>query len=206
MGKTLRTGCKLCRREGVSLCGREKCAVKRRPYPPGVHGPLTKRGGPRLSGYGKQLREKQKAKRLYNLMERQFRRYFEMARGKRGNTATFLVQILERRLDNVVYRLGFAKTRRQARQMVSHGFFTVNGTPVNIPSHLVRVGDDIRIKETKINTELVKGLAERLTHAEPARWLHLDVSSSFGKVVALPEGEDLETVFDPTMIVELYSR
>ncbi len=194
----------MCRREGVSLCGREKCAVKRRPYPPGVHGPTARTS--RLSGYGKQLREKQKAKRLYNIMERQFRNYFEMARRKRGNTATFLVQILERRLDNVVYRLGFAVTRRQARQMVSHGFVTVNGKTLNIPSALVSVGDEIAIHATKTEKTLVKNMSERLSGAQPPTWLHLDAAAQTGKVVSAAEGEDLETVFDPTLIVELYSR
>lgn len=194
----------MCRREGVSLCGREKCALKRRPYPPGVHGPTARTG--RLSGYGKQLREKQKAKRLYNIMERQFRRYFEMARGKRGNTATFLVQILERRLDNVVYRLGFATTRRQARQMVSHGFVTLNGKMVNIPSCLVSASDEIAFKETKSRKTIVKNLSERLQSVQPPKWLHLDAAAQKGKVIGVPENEDLETVFDPTLIVELYSR
>ncbi len=198
------SSCKMCRREGVSLCGREKCAVKRRPYVPGVHGPTARQA--RLSGYGKQLREKQKAKRLYNIMERQFRRYFEMARGKKGNTATFLVQILEMRLDNVVYRLGFATTRRQARQLVSHGFITVNGTSVNIASSTVRIGDIIGIKETKTQKGIVKSLSERLSSAQTPKWLHMDAANLSGKGVSLPEGEDLETVFDPTLIVELYSR
>src|SRR3990167_5315518 len=140
MGVSLKTTCKLCRREGVSLCGRENCAFKRRPFPPGAHGPDQSKRKPRLSSYGTQLREKQKAKRLYNVLERQFRKYFEAASRKKGNTATYLVQLLETRLDNVVYRLGFALTRRQARQMVSHGFMTVNGENVNIPSYQVRPG------------------------------------------------------------------
>jgi small subunit ribosomal protein S4 len=194
----------MCRREGVSLCGREKCAVKRRPYPPGVHGPDARQG--RLSGYGKQLREKQKAKRLYNIMERQFRRYFEMARRKKGNTSTFLVQILELRLDNAVYRLGFAATRRQARQLVSHGFFTVNNKTVNVPSFAVKIGDVIGVKENKGQKVIMKDVSERLAKAQPPKWLALDAAARTGKVVSLPEGEDLETVFDPTLIVELYSR
>lgn len=206
MGKTLKTTCKMCRREGVSLCGKEKCALKRRQAPPGVHGPAQAMRRPRLSSYGIQLREKQKAKRLYNVMERQFRRYFEAATQKKGNTADFLVQILERRLDNVVYRLGFAKTRRQARQMVGHGFITVNGELVDIPSYTVRVGEVIGIKESKKSKGLLNGMQERLQKTAAPRWLSLDVATFTGKVTSLPEGEDLKSVFDPTLIVEFYSR
>ncbi len=206
MGKTLKTTCKMCRREGVSLCGKEKCALKRRAYPPGVHGPAQAMKKPRLSSYGLQLREKQKAKRLYNVMERQFSRYFEMASQKKGNTADFLIQVLERRLDNVVYRLGIGKTRRQARQMVNHCFVTVNGESVNIPSFSVKVGDVIGIKENKKTKGLLTGMSERLKSVDAPRWLSLDSAIISGKVTSLPEGEDLKTVFDPTLIVEFYSR
>jgi len=204
MGKTLKTTCKMCRREGVSLCGREKCALKRRPYPPGQHGPLQK--NPKLSSYGLQLREKQKAKRLYNIMERQFRRYYEEARGKKGNTSDNLISILELRLDNAVYRLGFAKTRRQARQMVNHCFFTVNGKSVNIPSYAVRVGEEIAIKANKLKKKMVENLTEQMSKNEAPKWLHATPADLKGKIVSLPEGEDLKSVFDPTLIVELYSR
>ncbi len=196
----------MCRREQVSLCGKEKCAFKRRSAPPGVHGPAQSMKRPRLSSYGIQLREKQKAKRLYNVMERQFRRYFESATTKEGNTADFLVQILETRLDNVVYRLGFAKTRRQARQMVGHGFITINGKLVDIPSYTVRVGEIITIKESKKQKGLMTGLSERLAKTQAPRWLSLDAGVISGKVTSLPEGEDLKSVFDPTLIVEFYSR
>lgn len=196
----------MCRREGVTLCGKEKCALKRRSAPPGVHGPAQALRRPRLSSYGVQLREKQKAKRLYNVMERQFRRYFEAASLKKGNTADFLVQTLERRLDNVVFRLGFAKTRRQARQMVNHGFITVNGVDVNIPSFTVRVDEVIGFKESKKTKGLLNGLQERLQKTEAPRWLSLDAAMFTGKVTSLPEGEDLKSVFDPTLIVEFYSR
>ena len=125
----------MCRREGVSLCGKEKCALKRRPTPPGVHGQTSQRA--RLSTYGKQLREKQKAKRLYLIMERQFRKYFEHATKMKGDTGMLLTRLLEERLDNVVYRLGMAKTRRQARQMVGHGFIEVNGKKGYIPSYQI---------------------------------------------------------------------
>jgi small subunit ribosomal protein S4 len=190
----------------VSLCGRENCAVKRRPFPPGVHGPAQMKRRPRLSSYGTQLREKQKAKRLYNVMERQFRRYFENASKKKGNTATYLIQLLETRLDNVVYRLGLALTRRQARQMVSHGFFTVNGKPVNIPSYQLRPGNIVAVKESKRTKGLLGNIQERLAKTEAPKWLSLEAANLTGKVVALPEGEDLRQVFDPTLIVEFYSR
>ena len=206
MGISLNSSCKLCRREGVSLCGKEKCAFKRRPFPPGVHGPQYAKRKPRLSSYGLQLREKQKAKRLYNIMERQFVKYVSDALRKKGNTATYLVQLLETRLDNVVYRLGFASTRRQARQMVSHGFFMVNDAFVNIPSYQVRPGDAIKIKATKSAKGLVKNLSERLSKQQTPAWLSLDASAMSGKVTSIPEGEDLRQVFDPTLIVEFYSR
>lgn len=194
----------MCRREGVSLCGREKCALKRRSSLPGQHGPTQK--SPKLSGYGLQLREKQKAKRLYNIMERQFRRYFDLARSKTGNTSEHLIRSLELRLDNTVYRLGFAKTRRQARQMVNHGFFTVNKKPVDIPSFAVKIGDEIAIKDTKVNKKMTEGVREVMARAAAPKWLHATPADLKGKVVSLPEGEDLQTVFDPTLIVELYSR
>jgi len=129
-----------------------------------------------------------------------------MARAKKGNTANMLVQVLEQRLDNVIYRLGFGMTRRQARQMVNHGFFAVNGKKVDIPSFQVRIGDEISIQESKRERPMVKEVEQRLTKAQPAKWLHLDAQNLKGKVVSIPEGEDLQTVFDPTLIVELYSR
>lgn len=198
--------CKLCRREGVTLCGRENCAFKRRAYPPGVHGPKQARRRPRLSSFGIQLREKQKAKRLYNVMERQFRRYFEEASRGKKNTAEELIRLLELRLDNVIYRLGFAKTRRQARQMVGHGFFEVNGHSVDIPSYRVRVGDVITVKANKAESPLVTEAVERLKKQELPAWLSLDSGAPSGKVTGEPEGEDLRQIFDPTLIVEFYSR
>lgn len=199
--------CKMCRREGVSLCGREKCAFKRRPFAPGVHGAAVARGRSRVSSFGLQLREKQKAKRLYGIMEKQFRNYFEHAKTKKGNTSDFLVQMLEQRLDNVVYRLGIAATRRQARQMVTHGLMSVNGKAVNIPSYQVRVGDIVTFKDTKKDKGIAKQASDRLgKKAETPRWLNLDVAALSGKVTAVPEGEDLRQVFDPRLIVEFYSR
>ncbi|MEK7665485.1 MAG: 30S ribosomal protein S4 [Patescibacteria group bacterium] len=204
MGKTLKTTCKMCRREGVSLCGKEKCALKRRPTTPGVHGPTSQRA--RLSTYALQLREKQKAKRLYLIMERQFRNYFAHATKMKGDTGHLLIRLLETRLDNVLYRLGFATTRRQARQMVGHGFVDVNGKKVDIPSFHVRVGDVIKIRESKKKKGLINGLAERVQQKDTLSWLTVDAESLSGKVTGIPEGEDLKTVFDPKLIVEFYSR
>lgn len=194
----------MCRREGVSLCGKEKCAFKRRPFPPGVHGPTA--GRSRLSGYGIQLREKQKAKRLYNIMETQFRNYFVHATKMKGDTGIFMLQLLETRLDNVVYRLGFAKTRRQARQMVSHGFIEVNGKKLDIPSYQARVGDVVGIREIKQKKGLLNDFSERMQHVQPPSWLTVEGKAFSGKVISSPEGEDLKTVFDPKLIVEFYSR
>ncbi|MBU0646600.1 30S ribosomal protein S4 [Patescibacteria group bacterium] len=206
MSIPVKSTCKHCRREGVSLCGRENCAFKKRGYPPGVHGPKNIKRKPRLSSYGLQLREKQKAKRLYNIQEKQFRRYFEMANRSQANTAERLVQLLETRLDNTVHRLGIAKTRRQARQMVSHGFIQINGKTVDIPSYQVSIGEVITIKPNKQGSVLIKNLTERLAKVETPKWLHLDASTITGKVTGKPEGEDLRQVFDPTLTVEFYSR
>ncbi len=195
--------CKMCRREGVSLCGREKCAVKRRSFTPGQHGPGRR---PRLTPYGQQLREKQKAKRFYNVMERQFRNYFAKANSMKGNTGELLVRMLEIRLDNVVYRLGFASTRRQARQMVNHAMFEVNGQKVDIPSYQVKIGDTINIRANKVDKKVFEGLQERLAKLEAPSWLHMDAKALSGKVTSLPEGEDLKQVFDTKLIVEFYSR
>lgn len=203
MGKMKDTSCKLCRREGVSLCGREKCAAKRRPFAPGVHGPGRRS---RLSAYGQQLREKQKAKRLYGILERQFGNYFNKASRQSGNTGDLLVRLLEERLDNVIYRLGFASTRRQARQMVSHAFFEVNGQKVNVPSYQVRVGDEITVRESKANKKMFENISERLAKHEAPGWLHLDAAKLTGKMTSHPEGEDLKQIFDPKLIVEFYSR
>jgi len=203
MGRTMKPTCKMCRREGVSLCGREKCAVKRRSFTPGQHGPGRR---PRLTAYGQQLREKQKAKRLYNVMEKQFSNYFAKANSMKGNTGEILVRMLETRLDNVVYRLGFAKTRRQARQMVGHALLEVNGVKVDIPSYQVKTGDEITIRANKVDKKVFEGLKERLAKQEAPSWLHMDAGSLKGKVTSLPDGEDLKQVFDTKLIVEFYSR
>ena len=206
MSSKMKITCKKCRREGVILCGRDNCALKRRAYPPGVHGPKQARRRPRLSSFGLQLREKQKAKLFYNVLERQFRRYFEKASSKKGNTAETLVRLLEERFDNVVYRLGFAKTRRQARQMISHRFFNVNGKTVDIPSYHVQIGDEITIRDSKKAKMLFKENEELTKRHETPKWLNMDVKTMTGKMTSTPEEEDLRQVFDPTLIVEFYSR
>lgn len=204
MGKNLRPLGKLSRREGVPLSTSTSIlkVMQRRPYAPGVHGSPTGRP-PKVSVYGQQLREKQKAKRLYGILEKQFRNYFTRATAMEGNTGEQLSRLLETRLDNVVFRLGFAKTRPQARQMVSHRMFKINGEMVNIPSYHVRVGDVIEIRDNKQAKKVFSDLAERIkTHRVPG-WLHLEEMK--GKVVSAPAGEDLKEAFDPKLIVEFYS-
>ncbi len=211
MAKTSKKMGKMSRREGVALTAGTKVmkVMQRRPYAPGVHGAPSGAGGRRRrrqSVYGQQLREKQKAKRLYGVMERQFRNYFSKATRMQGNTAENLARLLETRLDNVVYRLGFAKTRPQARQMVSHALFTVNGKKVNIASYQVRVDDVITVRDNKREKKVFEDLDERLGSYTVPGWLHTDGPARSGKVVSLPEGEDLKEVYDPTLIVEFYSR
>lgn len=195
---------KLSRRLGIAL-GKEHY-TRRRPYPPGIHGPKHARRRPRMSAYGEQLLEKQKAKAIYGILERQFRRYFEKAARHTDNTAEVLVRQLEMRLDNVIYRLGFAKTRRHARQVVNHGFILVNGKRVNIPSYQISVGDEISIKESKRETKLAKEMSEYMKLNQLPKWLSRDEAAVTGKVTSVPAGEDLDQPFDPTYIVEFYSR
>lgn len=208
MGKTLKKVGKMSRREGVALSTGEKVlkVMQKRAYAPGQHGFGQQRRRPRMSVYGTQLREKQKAKRLYGVLEKQFRNYFAKASSQPGNTPENLSRLLEMRLDNVVFRLGLAKTRPQARQMVSHALFTVNGQKVNIPSYQVRVDEVIAIRANKVNKGVFSDLDERLKNHNVPGWLHFDASSKEGKIVSLPEGEDLKEVYDPTLIVEFYSR
>lgn len=205
MGKTLKPLGKMSRREGVALSNGASVlkVMQRRAYVPGVHG---KAGGfaAKLSVYGTQLREKQKAKRLYGIMERQFRNYFKKAASMTGNTGEHLARLLETRLDNTVYRLGFAKTRPQARQMVSHAMFTVNGIKVNIPSYQVQVGDMIEVRPNKKAKKLFNDLSDRLKNQPATSWLHREEDTK-GKVVSMPQGEDLKEVYDPKLIVEFYS-
>lgn len=192
------------RRLGITL-GKEKY-VRRRAYPPGVHGPKQSVGRSRLSSFGEQLKEKQKAKAIYGILDKQFSNYFKKASSTGGNTAEHLVQYLEMRLDNAIFRLGWAKTRRQARQMVSHGFFLVNKTMVNIPSFQVSIGDILTIKPSKNEKVLVKNIAETMSKSQTPSWISRDEKAMSGKITAIPEGEDLKQNFDPTLIVEFYSR
>jgi small subunit ribosomal protein S4 len=212
MGKTLKTMGKMSRREGVALTASTSMLklMQKRAYAPGVHGSpkLQGQGGKpsRLSIFGKQLREKQKAKRVYGVLEKQFRNYFDKATNMTGNTSENLPRLLESRLDNVVYRLGFAKTRPQARQMVSHALFNVNGKKLNIASYQVRVDDVIAIRDNKKKKAIFNDLEDRLKNQTVPGWLHFDRATLSGKMVSLPEGEDLKEVYDPKLIVEFYSR
>ncbi len=200
--------CRLCRREGIKLylkgdrCYSDKCALERRPYPPGMHGQARRK----MTEYGLQLREKQRARRIYGVLERQFRRYFEIAERQKGRTGENLLRLLERRLDNVVYRLGFAASRAEARQLVRHGHFTVNGRKVDIPSYLVRVGDVIAVAERSKEMARFAELAAAAAHKTPPPWLEVDVENLRGRVVALPAREDIDVPIREHLIVELYSR
>ncbi len=203
--------CSMCRRAGEKLflkgdrCYTKKCSLERRNFPPGQHGPRSR--DRKLSEYGEQLREKQKLRQMYLLREKQFRNYVEKAQRSRGVTGESLMRLLETRLDNVVFRLGFATSRGQARQMVSHRFVTVNGKRVNIPSYQVRAGDVIEIHESKRNTVLGQEALARAAeqNGRPA-WLRYDPNSLKGVVVKVPEGEDLRPPVDLQKIIEFYSR
>lgn len=200
--------CRLCRREGTKLflkgdrCYSDKCAVERRNYPPGQHGQRR----PKFSSYGEQLREKQKVKRIYGLLERQFRLTFERAERQRGITGANLLVLLERRLDNMVYRLGFAPSRAAARQLVTHGHFTVNGRKVNIPSYLVSPGDVIELKPSSREIPMVQESLEAVVRRGVPSWLELDKEQFRGKVLALPTREELTMPVREQLIVELYSK
>jgi small subunit ribosomal protein S4 len=200
--------CRLCRREGEKLflkgerCYTDKCGINRRAYAPGQHG----QGRKKLSGYGTQLREKQKARRYYGVLEGQFAKYFEMANKKTGVTGDNLLSILESRLDNVVYRLGFGTSRPEARQLVLHGHFTVNGKKVNIPSYLVKVGDVISIKENSRDSEKIKAVLDTTASRNVPKWLELDRDNLTGKVVAMASREDIDLPIEEHLIVELYSK
>lgn len=201
--------CRLCRREGMKLylkgdrCYSEKCAIERRNYAPGDKGQARRN---KMTEYGLQLREKQKARRIYGVLERQFRRYFSIAERQKGITGENLLRLLERRLDNVVYRLGFAASRNEARQLVRHGHFTVNGRRVNIPSYLVRVGDVIAVAEKSKDLARFAELAEVAAQKTPPAWLDVDVENMQGRVLNLPSREDIDIPIKEHLIVELYSR
>lgn len=202
--------CKLCRREGRKLflkgerCFSDKCAIERRGYPPGMHGRQSR--FQRESDYGEQLRQKQAAKRVYGVRERQFRRYYGLAERVRGRTGAALMSILERRMDNVVYRLGFADSRAQARQLVVHGHFDLNGRKLNVPSALVDAGDEISVRESSRNNGYFGGLTEILEHRSVPEWLSLDAANMSGAVVNVPTREQIDTPIEEQLIVEYYSR
>jgi small subunit ribosomal protein S4 len=201
--------CRLCRREGTKLflkgakCFTDKCPIEKRNFAPGQHGRDRKA---KIVGYGLQLREKQKAKRIYFALEGQFRTYYEKASRNPGVTGALLLQQLERRLDNVAFRLGFAMSRRQARQIVRHGHVVVNGRKVNIPSYQVKVGDEIRIHESAKNMVILE-TARDFASGQPApTWLTVDHANLSGKVMALPKREDINLPVNEQLIVELYSK
>jgi small subunit ribosomal protein S4 len=213
MSKTLGPVCRLCRREGEKLylkgerCFTPKCAVEKRAFPPGQHGRTNTRGGNRTgreSDFARQLRAKQKARRIYGVLERQFRRYYEEALGGRGLTGLELLQILESRLDNVVYRLGFASSRAQARLLVTHGHFTVNGRRTDVPSMLLRVGDEISVREGSSPLTYFKNLNAENQNS-PA-WLSRDLKKMSGLVGRLPERSEIDGSLNEQLIVEYYSR
>ena len=208
MARTLGPVCRQCRREGAKLflkgdrCYTEKCSVDRRAYPPGQHGQAR----PRVSNYGAQLREKQKVKRIYGLMERQFAGTVDRATRMKGRSGENLLQLLERRLDNVVFRLGFATSRAEARQLVRHGHFLVNGRKVSTPSFLVRPGHVITLREGSREIARIVGALDTLEGRSLPGWLEIDKTSFQGIVKALPSREDITLPIEEQLIVELYSR
>jgi small subunit ribosomal protein S4 len=200
--------CRLCRREGMKLflkgerCYTEKCAIEKRNVPPGQHGRSRKQ---KLVGYGVQLREKQKVKRIYGVLEDQFRLYFQQAENTRGITGETLLQLLERRLDNAVYRLGFATSRPQARQLVRHGHFQVNGRKVDIPSYSVKVGDVVTVRESSRSNASILHAVEEVKGRGVPEWLSLDGAMG-GRVVSVPTREQINLPVQEQLIVELYSK
>jgi small subunit ribosomal protein S4 len=208
MARNLEPSCRQCRREGLKLylkgdrCYTDKCAINRRPAAPGQHGTSRRK----LSEYGLQLREKQKVRRIYGVLEKQFSKYFDMAEKMKGITGESLLQLLERRLDNVVYRLGFASSRAQARQLVLHGHITINGSKVNIPSYLTNAGETIGVRaKSASEMEHFKALREG-TGRTVVPWLQVDYEKLEGNIVALPSREDIDIEIQEHLIVELYSR
>ena len=200
--------CKMCRREGCKLylkgerCTNGKCPFDHRSTAPGQHGAARKKVGE----YGKHLREKQKTRRYYGVLEKQFRSYYKMAEKQEGITGANLLCILERRLDNVIYRMGMAESRKEARQLVLHAHFTLNGKKVDIPSLLVKAGDVIAVKETSKENAKIKSLAEGMATAVAPKWLENDVANLATKVVSFPAREDIDYDFNEQLIVELYSK
>lgn len=199
--------CRLCRREGGKLflkgdkCYNGKCPFEKRPVAPGQHGAARKK----VSEYGQQLREKQKVKRIYGVQEGQFRAYYEKADRMKGITGENMLSLLERRLDNVIYRMGIGGSRAQARQLVNHGHFTVNGKKVNIPSYIVKAGDIIAVKESKTSNKYFENI-KTMKVANMPKWLEFNPEKLEGKIIALPVREDIDSQIAEHMIVELYSK
>ena len=208
MARYRESTCRLCRREGLKLflkgdrCYSEKCAFERRGYAPGEHGQMRKKH----SDYGVQLRAKQKLKRMYGLLEKQFRGYFEKADRQKGITGTNLLLFLERRLDNMVFRMGFANSRTEARQLVRHNHFMVSGKPVNIPSYLVKVGDEIQVREGSRKVERILDAMESVARRGVPQWLELDKDNYKGILKVLPTREELTMPVQEQLVVELYSK
>ena len=200
--------CKLCRRENMKLylkgdrCFSDKCSYDRRPYPPGQHG----QGRIKFSEYGVRLREKQKVRRMYGLLEKQYRRYFDLADRQRGVTGENLLRLLERRLDNVAFRLGFSATRSEARQLVRHNHFLVNGKRVNIPSFLVKEGDEISVRDRSKKVKRIQEAMETVERRGTPAWLEMDPKEFKGVVKGMPSREDISAQIQEQMIVEFYSR
>ena len=200
--------CRLCRREGAKLylkgsrCYTKKCAFERRPSPPGQHGVRRRKVG----DFGLQLREKQKVRRVYGVLERQFRNYFDTAEARPGVTGESLLRTLEMRLDNVVYRMGFASSRAQARQLVGHGHFAVNGVATNIPSFQVKPGDTIEVRESRRSREPFKLAKETLRSHQAPEWLSLDAAKLAGSVSSLPRRDQMPLDLSEQLVVEFYSR
>jgi small subunit ribosomal protein S4 len=201
--------CRLCRREGMKLflkgerCYTDKCAIEKRNVPPGQHGRSRKA---KVVGYGIQLREKQKVKRTYGVLENQFRRYFEAADRSKGVTGELLLQMLERRLDNVIYRIGFATSRAQARQLVRHGHFSVNGKKVDIPSYAVRQGDTVAVRSTSSQNPTIQHAMEEVKGRGVPEWLLLDAGAQSARISQLPTREQINLPVQEQLIVELYSK
>lgn len=208
MARYTDASCRLCRREGQKLflkgerCYSDKCAIARRQYAPGQHGQNRKK----VSEYGLQLREKQKAKRYYGVLESQFAKYFDMAERKAGMTGENLLKILESRFDNVVYRLGYANSRKEARQLVLHNHFTVNGKKANIPSMLLKVGDVVAVTEKSKTSDKIKAVVEANSARPVPKWLDSDRNTLTGRIVEMPEREDIDLEVAEHLIVELYSK
>ncbi|QQG42305.1 MAG: 30S ribosomal protein S4 [Candidatus Giovannonibacteria bacterium] len=200
----MRTNCKTCRRLGMSVCGREKCAFKRKPYPPGIHGKSFRRG---LSEFGTQLKSKQRVKFLYGLREQQFKNYVLSAVSQHAIPAgEAIVRSLESRLDNVVYRLGFAPTRAGAKQVVNHGHILVNGKRINIPSCRIKIGDEVKIRPGSVGKGAFLNLPVTIKKYAPPEWLEIDKDAFSGKIISAPLADDLIRSYNLNSIVEYYSR